>query len=285
MTALVNSRPTNVWQRIGLLFAMEWGTQKRNILYVTGTLSVVALAIAILMSVTVNGPMSKEGLSGYMFGFFSLFLMTTIVYTYIAIQRQVNHSKTIAYTIIPASVGEKYAVLLLSFLLPFIWTIALLAIAILFLGILLPSTWTALYDLWMNLFFIEHIVPVEEAEWATEMLRNLRFYFILYNIVGTFCSIAMALWCCINVRGTTQSILAYIGLNAVLGIFSSIVVLPAMVARLSYISYSNSANEGEAVVNAIFSPEVWSYQLIILGLVGILFYILSYFSLKKRQLR
>lgn len=285
MTALVNSRPTNVWQRIGLLFAMEWGTQKRNILYVTGTLSVVALAIAILMSVTVNGPMSKEGLSGYMFGFFSLFLMTTIVYTYIAIQRQVNHSKTIAYTIIPASVGEKYAVLLLSFLLPFIWTIVLLAIAILFLGVFMPSTWTALYDLWMNLFFIEHIVSVEEAEWAAEMLRNLRFYFILYNIVGTFCSIAMALWCCINVRGTTQSILSYIGLNAVLGIFSSIVVLPAMVARLSYIQYSNSANEGEAVINAVFSPEVWSYQLIILGLVGILFYILSYFSLKKRQLR
>ena len=284
MTALVNSRPTNVWQRIGLLFAMEWGTQKRNILAVTGTLCVVALAIAILISVSINRPISVEGLSGYIFGFSSLFLMTTMVYTYIAIQRQVNHSKTIAYTIIPASVGEKYVVLLLSFLFPFIWTIVLLAMAILFLGILLPSTWTALYELWMNLFFIEHIVSVEEAEWATKIVSSLRFYFILYNIVGAFCSIAMALWCCINVRGTTQSILAYIGLNAVLGIFSSVVVLPAMVARLSYIEYSNSINERE-VMDVIFSPEIWSYQLITLGLAAILFYILSYFSLKKRQLR
>ena len=61
MTALVNSRPTNVWQRIGLLFAMEWGTQKRNILAVTGTLCVVALAIAILISVSINRPISVEG--------------------------------------------------------------------------------------------------------------------------------------------------------------------------------------------------------------------------------
>lgn len=281
MTALVNSKPTNTWQRMGLLFRLEWGTQKKNILAVTGTLAIVAFAIAIMINSNSIDTLNKNDLKGFLFSLGCLFFATTGIYTYIAIQKQINSSKVITYTLIPASTREKFIVIALSFLFPIVWTILLLGVATLFLGILIPSTWAAVKDLWIDISTIN--IYVQDAE-IEEMIKKLIKYFTISYIISGFTGWALGLWCSISIKSTTKSILAVIGINALISFVSSLLILPQIVSRFVYIQ-QNNITDGKELMSVFSDQSMFVLQVFFLLLIGIAFFILSYYSLKKRQLK
>uniref|UniRef100_UPI0035A0465F hypothetical protein n=1 Tax=Porphyromonas loveana TaxID=1884669 RepID=UPI0035A0465F len=204
MTALVNSAPTTALQRIGLLLRMEWSTQRNSILAITGTLSLIALAISLLVSFNSTHPIDEEGVYGSLFAFFSISSITVSLYTFLTVQRRVNHSNTIAYTLIPASTTEKFIALAILFLIPLVWMLLLMGIAILLLALFNPETFGILRQMVIELFVEPHIITMEEPELGEIIIERVKQYITIYMIISTLWSLALALWSSISVRGTTQ---------------------------------------------------------------------------------
>ncbi len=287
MTALVNSAPTTALQRIGLLLRMEWSTQRNSILAITGTLSLIALAISLLVSFNSTHPIDEEGVYGSLFAFFSISSITVSLYTFLTVQRRVNHSNTIAYTLIPASTTEKFIALTILFLIPLVWMLLLMGIAILLLALFNPETFGILRQMVIELFVEPHIIMMEEPELGEMIIERVKLYITFYLIVSTLWSLALALWSSISVRGTTQSLLAYMGIGAALSFIVSIAVLPAFFLQLSALrDYQTLDNMSDReALELLFSPTVWGIQIGLYAVVTIAFFVWSYYSLKRRQLR
>ena len=287
MTALVNSAPTTALQRIGLLLRMEWSTQRNSILAITGTLSLIALAISLLVSFNATHPIGDEGVFVSLFAFFSICSITVSLYTFLSVQRRVNHSNTIAYTLIPASTAEKFITLTILFLLPLVWMVLLMGIAVLLLALFNPETFGILRQMAISLFVEPHIIMMEEPELGEIIIERVKLYITFYMIVSTLWSLALALWCSISVRGTTQSLLAYMGIGAAVSFIVSIFVVPAFFFRLSAVrdlQTLDNMSDSEAL-DLVFSPTVWGTQIGFYAVVTIAFFVWSYYSLKRRQLR
>ncbi|WP_373812158.1 hypothetical protein [Porphyromonas loveana] len=287
MTALVNSAPTTALQRIGLLLRMEWSTQRNSILAITGTLSLIALAISLLVSFNSTHPIDEEGVYGSLFAFFSISSITVSLYTFLTVQRRVNHSNTIAYTLIPASTTEKFIALAILFLIPLVWMLLLMGIAILLLALFNPETFGILRQMVIELFVEPHIIMMEEPELGEIIIERVKQYITIYMIISTLWSLALALWSSISVRGTTQSLLAYMGIGAALSFIVSIAVLPAFFLQLSALrDYQTLDNMSDReALELLFSPTVWGIQIGLYAVVTIAFFVWSYYSLKRRQLR
>ncbi len=287
MTALVNSAPTTALQRIGLLLRMEWSTQRNSILAITGTLSLIALAISLLVSFNSTHPIDEEGVYGSLFAFFSISSITVSLYTFLTVQRRVNHSNTIAYTLIPASTTEKFIALAILFLIPLVWMLLLMGIAILLLALFNPETFGILRQMVIELFVEPHIITMEEPELGEIIIERVKQYITIYMIISTLWSLALALWSSISVRGTTQSLLAYMGIGAALSFIVSIAVLPAFFLQLSALrDYQTLDNMSDReALELLFSPTVWGIQIGLYAVVTIAFFVWSYYSLKRRQLR
>ncbi|WP_373697195.1 hypothetical protein [Porphyromonas loveana] len=287
MTALVNSAPTTALQRIGLLLRMEWSTQRNSILAITGTLSLIALAISLLVSFNSTHPIDEEGVYGSLFAFFSISSITVSLYTFLTVQRRVNHSNTIAYTLIPASTTEKFIALTILFLIPLVWMLLLMGIAILLLALFNPETFGILRQTVIELFVEPHIIMMEEPELGEIIIERVKQYITIYMIISTLWSLALALWSSISVRGTTQSLLAYMGIGAALSFIVSIAVLPAFFLQLSALrDYQTLDNMSDReALELLFSPTVWGIQIGLYAVVTIAFFVWSYYSLKRRQLR
>ncbi|WP_373812895.1 hypothetical protein [Porphyromonas loveana] len=287
MTALVNSAPTTALQRIGLLLRMEWSTQRNSILAITGTLSLIALAISLLVSFNSTHPIDEEGVYGSLFAFFSISSITVSLYTFLTVQRRVNHSNTIAYTLIPASTTEKFIALTILFLIPLVWMLLLMGIAILLLALFNPETFGILRQMVIELFVEPHIITMEEPELGEIIIERVKQYITIYMIISTLWSLALALWSSISVRGTTQSLLAYMGIGAALSFIVSIAVLPAFFLQLSALrDYQTLDNMSDReALELLFSPTVWGIQIGLYAVVTIAFFVWSYYSLKRRQLR
>ncbi len=287
MTALVNSAPTTALQRIGLLLRMEWSTQRNSILAITGTLSLIALAISLLVSFNSTHPIDEEGVYGSLFAFFSISSITVSLYTFLTVQRRVNHSNTIAYTLIPASTTEKFIALAILFLIPLVWMLLLMGIAILLLALFNPETFGILRQTVIELFVEPHIIMMEEPELGEIIIERVKQYITIYMIISTLWSLALALWSSISVRGTTQSLLAYMGIGAALSFIVSIAVLPAFFLQLSALrDYQTLDNMSDReALELLFSPTVWGIQIGLYAVVTIAFFVWSYYSLKRRQLR
>ncbi|WP_373701380.1 hypothetical protein [Porphyromonas loveana] len=287
MTALVNSAPTTALQRIGLLLRMEWSTQRNSILAITGTLSLIALAISLLVSFNSTHPIDEEEVYGSLFAFFSISSITVSLYTFLTVQRRVNHSNTIAYTLIPASTTEKFIALAILFLIPLVWMLLLMGIAILLLALFNPETFGILRQMVIELFVEPHIIMMEEPELGEIIIERVKQYITIYMIISTLWSLALALWSSISVRGTTQSLLAYMGIGAALSFIVSIAVLPAFFLQLSALrDYQTLDNMSDReALELLFSPTVWGIQIGLYAVVTIAFFVWSYYSLKRRQLR
>ncbi len=287
MTALVNSAPTTALQRIGLLLRMEWSTQRNSILAITGTLSLIALAISLLVSFNSTHPIDEEEVYGSLFAFFSISSITVSLYTFLTVQRRVNHSNTIAYTLIPASTTEKFIALAILFLIPLVWMLLLMGIAILLLALFNPETFGILRQTVIELFVEPHIITMEEPELGEIIIERVKQYITIYMIISTLWSLALALWSSISVRGTTQSLLAYMGIGAALSFIVSIAVLPAFFLQLSALrDYQTLDNMSDReALELLFSPTVWGIQIGLYAVVTIAFFVWSYYSLKRRQLR
>lgn len=287
MTALVNSAPTTALQRIGLLLRMEWSTQRNSILAITGTLSLIALAISLLVSFNATHPIGDEGVFGSLFAFFSISSITVSLYTFLTVQRRVNHSNTIAYTLIPASTTEKFIALTILFLIPLVWMLLLMGIAVLLLALFNPETFGILRQMVISLFVEPHIIMMEEPELGEIIIERVKLYITFYMIVSTLWSLALALWSSISVRGTTQSLLAYMGIGAALSFIVSIAVLPAFFLQLSALrDYQTLDNMSDReALELFFSPTVWGIQIGLYAVVTMAFFVWSYYSLKRRQLR
>ncbi|WP_282918204.1 hypothetical protein [Porphyromonas macacae] len=271
-----NNTKTNSFGRIGLLLRMEWQVSRKNILIFT-LLSVLVLAGLRELFYNLFVPRIQIGGVDVM-SLYQLFSLIFWFYGFILLNKRVNRSDTIDYCQIPAKTCEKYVVLCLYivFFIFLAWVANQLCYSI-------------------NFMFHPHIGDAARIErqifgpvfangyqilipWNFSDMKIKEIYLntASIGISSLIFSLGTTLFCLISFRKTIKALFACMGIGLVF-IILIIVLITQVVKSL----------EGVYEVADIQALAEYLNMVMTTGFVifGLAFMGLSYYKLKKRQLK